>query len=186
MEEFLSNLVLVFAGAVITSAGFFAQRHFTKAARHEKATLYSLLADLKAKMEDQGVSAQDLDMFAARLAPKFREADSRRFASENSEPNSYWTQGAMNQRGWAEYEVERAKLEQANLELAGLLGDSARLEAVQAAWEYYRDAAAEMISSEYNGGSIKPLIQSGEMTSLTKERLARLLAIIAYRRERYG
>ncbi|WP_054111869.1 lysozyme inhibitor LprI family protein [Brevundimonas sp. AAP58] len=186
MPELLQSLLLLGLGAVVTAVGFLLKRYLSKAARHEQVTLYTLLADLRAKMESQGVSAQDLELFAAQLAPKIRDADAKDIASGAEEPNSYWTQGAMNQRGWAEYEVERAKLEMANTELAHLIGDGERLAAAQDAWEKYRDAAAEMVSSEYSGGSIRPLIHSGEMTSLTKERLARVQAIINYRRERYG
>ena len=186
MADWLGQAALVLIGALMATTGFVARRYITKAGSHEEVTLYTLLADLKAKMAEQGVSAADLDQFAAQLSPKVREANAKAIRSEDEEPQHYWTQGAMNERGWAEYELERARLGQALAEFGTLLGNTDQLQRVQEAWESYRDEAAEMAAAEVRGGSIQPLIRSGELTSLTRERLARVLADIEDRRSRYG
>ncbi|WP_426051565.1 lysozyme inhibitor LprI family protein [Brevundimonas sp. SL161] len=184
MAELVQTLGLLVAGAAITTLGFLSKRFFTKASKHEEAALYSALTDLQAKMTAANVSFGDLDAFAARIRSKVREADTK--DSVGSKPNTYWTQGEMNRRAYAEFDVEDASLAKAVTELEGLIGEDLNLHAAQEAWVAYRDREAHFAAAEYEGGSIQPLIRSSELAALTRERRARVEAMINDRRSRYG
>ena len=184
MPDVVEALGLLVAGAAIAALGFVAKRLFTKASRHEEAALYSGLADLQAKMTAANVSFADLDAFAAQIRSKVREADTK--DALGSEPNAFWTQAEMNRRAYAEFDVEEALLSQAITELEGLMGDDPDLQAAQEAWIEYRDREAHFVAAEYEGGSIQPLIRSSELAALTRERRARVEAMIKDRRSRYG
>lgn len=184
MPSVVEALALLVAGAVITALGFMAKRLFTKASRHEETALYVALADLQAKMTAANVSFGDLDAFAAQIRSKVREADTK--DALVSEPDAYWTQGEMNRRAYAEFDVEEALLAQGMAELEGLIGDDPDFQAAHNAWVAYRDREAHFVAAEYEGGSIQPLIRSSELAALTRERRARIEAMIKDRRSRYG
>jgi uncharacterized protein YecT (DUF1311 family) len=183
MSDLLEALGLLVAGAAVTTLGFVSKRLFTKASKHEEAALYSALADLKGKMIAADVSFADLDAFAAQIRSKVREADAKH--AVGTEPNSYWTQAEMNRRAYAEFDVEDALLAQAVAELEGLVGEEPDLQAAQEAWIAYRDREADFAAAEYEGGSIQPLIRGSELAALTRERRARVEAMVTDRRRRY-
>ena len=59
--------------------------------------------------------------------------------------------------------------------IAGLDSEGqALLKTSQRAWLAYRDAEAKFEGDEMRGGSAEPLLYSGALTSLTKERTRRL------------
>lgn len=184
MPDLVEALGLLIAGGTITALGFMAKRLFTKASRHEETALYSALADLQAKMTAANVSFADLDAFAARIRSKVREAETK--GASVSEPDTFWTQAEMNRRAYVEFEVEDALLAQAIAELEGLMGNEPDLQAAQEAWIAYRDREAHLVAAEYAGGSIQPLIRSSELAALTRERRARVEAMIKDHRSRYG
>ena len=183
MNEVIQTGAVAIIAAVLTALGFVARRHFTKASRHEQAALYSALTDLRTKMASANVSFTDLDAFEAQIRSKVREADMQ-LATENAEPDRYWTQSEMNHRAYAEYEVENAKLLQAMAELGGLIDEDHLCQAAQEAWEIYRDREADFAAGEFEGGSIQPLIRATELSVLTRERVARIEATIKDRRQR--
>lgn len=184
MPDVVQALALLFAGTGITALGFVGKRLFTKASSHEEAALYSALNDLQAKMRAANVSFGDLDAFAAQIRSKVREVDTK--DASVAEPDAYWTQGEMNRRAYAEFDVEDALLAKEIAELEGLIGDDPNLKSAQQAWISYRDREANFVAAEYEGGSIQPLIRSSELAALTRERRARLEAMIKDRRSRYG
>lgn len=184
MTDAIEALLLLVAGAAIPSLGFIAKRLITKASKHEETSLYAALADLQTKMTAANVSFGDLDAFAAQIRSKVREVDTKNASA--SEPDAYWTQGEMNRRAYAEFDVEEALLAQGMAELQGLIGDDPDLRAAHNAWATYRDREAHFIAAEYEGGSIQPLIRSSELAAITRERRARIEAVIKDRRGRLG
>ena len=184
MNELLKFLLPVFVGATLTAIGFLMRRRITRAGHHERASLYASLADLQTKMKAAGVTFADLDALEAQLRAKVRETDA--VSGVHEEPSTYWTQAEMNRRAYAALEVERAQLAALIAELEGLLdfGEREALRASQAAWVAYRDKEAEFAASEFEGGTIQPLIAASEAASLTRERIGRLQAFVTERRSR--
>tara|TARA_R110002051_G_scaffold37159_6_gene80055 strand:+ start:9114 stop:9674 length:561 start_codon:yes stop_codon:yes gene_type:complete len=186
MTEVIQGIVVAVVAASLTAIGFLSRRWLTGARRHERAGLYSTLADLSGKMKQAGVSLDDLDAIEAQLRAKVRHADVA--ASAAQAPDRYWTQIEMNGRAFAAFQVAEAKMEVELVALSGRLDDEEqhKLDLAQAAWREYRDLHSSFVAGEYEGGSILPLIQASESTILTNERTAQLAAINADRQSRCG
>ncbi len=93
------------------------------------------------------------------------------------------TQTDMNICAAREYEEADAALNTAwgpARDFAKAIGQGDALLAAQRAWLSYRDAACEVHSSPYEGGSIRPMIYAGCLTELTQARTRMLLDFNAY------
>ena len=75
-----------------------------------------------------------------------------------------------------EYEAADAELNKVYGRLAAALDaeDKALLKASELAWIKYRDSACEFESSQYKGGTMRPMIESFCLTRVTKARTAEL------------
>jgi|GEM_PF-4029327 len=117
-----------------------------------------MLAALKEKMQSLGVSIEELDDFSVLLNRKVKETNLRSMQVTNNEAGIHYTQLDMNLNARAQLDVDEAKLKLALAELATFYRDREEIEKVQGAWEVYREVAADYAASEYEGGSIRPLI----------------------------
>ena len=86
------------------------------------------------------------------------------------------TQLELNEEAASEFNKADAELNKVYGELRSLLDDEdkARLKEVQLLWLKYRDANADFAASQFEGGSIAPLIYSSAMTSTTEDRVEEL------------
>ena len=86
------------------------------------------------------------------------------------------TQADLNDQARAEFKKADAMLNKVYGELRARLDDKekARLKEVQLLWLKYRDANADFAASQFEGGSIAPLIYSSAMTSTTEDRVREL------------
>lgn len=75
-----------------------------------------------------------------------------------------------------EYQAADAELNKAYSRLAGLLDaeEKARLKEAELAWIKYRDSNCTFESSQYAGGTMRPMIESFCLTRVTKARTAEL------------
>ena len=75
-----------------------------------------------------------------------------------------------------EYQAADAELNKAYNRLAGILDaeDKGLLKASELAWIKYRDSTCEFESSQYKGGTMRPMIESFCLTRVTKARTAEL------------
>ena len=75
-----------------------------------------------------------------------------------------------------EYEAADAELNKVYGRLAAALDaeDKALLKASELAWIKYRDSTCEFESSQYKGGTMRPMIESFCLTRVTKARTAEL------------
>ena len=76
-----------------------------------------------------------------------------------------------------EYEAADAELNKVYNQLAAKLADQeqrAQLKAAELAWIKYRDSTCEFESSQYKGGTMRPMIESFCLTRVTKARTAEL------------
>jgi len=86
--------------------------------------------------------------------------------------NNLNTQLEMNACAAKEYQSEDAKLNKYYKELIRKVGASEKqkLKATQRAWIKFRDLQCELEASNYEGGSIQPLIRSSCLAQVTKQR----------------
>ncbi len=75
-----------------------------------------------------------------------------------------------------EYEAADAELNAVYNRLAGILDaeEKALLKASELAWIKYRDSSCAFESSQYKGGTIRPMIESFCLTRVTRARTAEL------------
>ena len=84
-----------------------------------------------------------------------------------------------------EYQAADAELNNVYNRLAGALDaeDKALLKASELAWIKYRDSTCEFESSQYKGGTMRPMIESFCLTRVTKARTAELKEQYELRKE---
>jgi uncharacterized protein YecT (DUF1311 family) len=183
-----SHLGMLLGGAAVTAAGFFLKRLLSGAATQERITRYAGLADIASKMKAHGLSKNDVLAVEQFIRGKEREAEiaaedepvPEQIDESRNEPAGYWTQTAMNQRAAAAYRVADAQLRQVLLELEHYCGDE--FYRAQKAWEEFRDRQVEFARSEWDGGSIAPLIAAVEAETLTRQRIAWAQATLEQRK----
>ena len=83
-------------------------------------------------------------------------------------------QQEMNHCAAAEYQKADAEL----TKIYGKLDKTPELRAAERAWIAYRDAECAFESASNRGGSLEPMIQTGCMTTMTKQRIAILKAAL--------
>lgn len=86
------------------------------------------------------------------------------------------TQVELNEQSRQHYQAADRALNQAYGRLMNKLAPvrQQKLKAAQRAWLTFRDAQAELVSSAYEGGSIRPLSHSEELRRLTENRTKEL------------
>lgn len=191
MAQFdLSHTMMFITGVAIPSGGFLIKRLLTGARAQERVTLYAGLTDIAAKMKQHGVSAGDVTTVEAFISRKRREgvlitqtADETPATEDDKRPAGYWSQASMNQRAGASFQTATAQLEEVLLELEHYVSEE-HLRAVQETWERFRDEQADFAASQYEGGSIAPLIRASEAEAITQQRLAWARAELADRQDR--
>lgn len=104
--------------------------------------------------------------------------------------STHMTQAEMSFEAGRRAEVARMQMERAivALERSGWMevGQLSALKAAQNNWENYARSQAEFAASEFEGGSIAPLIFSTEMEAVTISRTGELKRIFNEMKERYG
>jgi len=102
----------------------------------------------------------------------------------------YMTQVEMNTESGRRTDVARQQMERAivALERSGWMEASqiAALKQTQANWEIYAKAQAEFAATEFDGGSMAPLVYASELEFVTVSRTGELKRMLEEMRERYG
>ncbi|MBB1192607.1 hypothetical protein DNC80_02860 [Flavobacterium sp. SOK18b] len=93
------------------------------------------------------------------------------------------TQLEMNKAADAKYKKADAELNKAYKQLLSILDQNDKLLLIQAEkdWVKFRDSSCKFESSQYEGGSIKPLIYSTCLEELTRKRILEIKASIKER-----
>lgn len=86
------------------------------------------------------------------------------------------SQAEMNEEADASYRKADAALNASYKKLTAKLDAEGvkKLREAQRAWIAFRDAEAEAVSDDYRGGSMRPMIHSGILERLTRERTVQL------------
>lgn len=103
--------------------------------------------------------------------------------------STYMTQVEMNMEAGRRSDVARQQMECAvvALERSGWMEASqiSALKKTQANWESYATAQAEFAATEFEGGSMAPLVYASELESVTVSRTGELKRMFEEMRERY-
>ena len=96
------------------------------------------------------------------------------------------TQLEMNRTADAKYKKADAELNKVYKQLISILNQSEKLLLIQAEkdWVKFRDSSCKFESSQYEGGSIKPLIYSTCLEELTRKRISEIKASIKERNKK--
>lgn len=160
----------------------------------EQIAQLSQLADLKAKLDKDGTTLEELQSFRAKAlgtsasiaivtAQQYTDAASKLVGdAESAENDPDWekplTQTDMNL-------LSMNKAAQADDELAAAVSNKLRelddedrllLEQSQSAWESFRETETTRESRRWEGGTIKPLMVNLRYEAITRERIASLYA----------
>lgn len=196
----LVGLVGIALGAALAGLGFLLRRQITGAQAHERVALLNSLADLKAKLVAGGMSldqVSDLEAFlkedkgstsvVALDAIAGTQASTEGGLDDNL-PQEYWTTVAMRGRAGARFDVVEAEIAEALAELHMLTRESRRtiLEQAQAAWQEFRASEASFAASQYEGGTLAPLIGTLRAIQVSEHRLTELRALVAERKNFQG
>ncbi len=104
--------------------------------------------------------------------------------------STFMTQAEMNMEAGRRADVANKQMERAiiALERSGWMSEAqaAALKEAQARWTKYAHAQAEFAASEFEGGSIAPLIYASELESATVSRTGELKRMLEEMRQRYG
>lgn len=179
LEKFLYAVF----GALIAALGFFVRRRIEQRPMFEQIDKQQKLLDLKKSLEASDTTLDDLKELedkilgkassAKTLAAAYEEQAVQIYATEHTE---HVTQADMNQRVAASFHRAEERLaalvENLREHLSG--GSLDAFEKSQQAWVQYRQASAEFQSSQYDGGSIQPLIHASALESVTISRIVEL------------
>ena len=90
------------------------------------------------------------------------------------------TQSEMNATAYANYKKADAQLNKVYKQLMSILDKKEKPLLIQAEkdWVKFRDSHCKFVISQYEGGSIQPLIYSTCLEELTKKRIAEIKASI--------
>lgn len=102
------------------------------------------------------------------------------FISETLSPGAPLTQFEMNVRSAEEYQKEKAKLEQLNQKVLGLLESEhkAKYENIHKAWERFIALSVELEGMEYGRGTIRPTIENRAAARMSRERADQVVQLI--------
>ncbi len=179
LEAAAVALISAVAGAI----GFLAKRLFTRARVRESTDLYLNIANLMGRLQELGLSMEDVRDMEGLLRSKVRQADS---ATRPEEPEKFReTQADMNHRAVAMLELADANISAAIAELRPMLSEEEKdaFTDAQHLWVAFRDKAAEFEALQFEGGSMQPLVRDSEKAALAEARLKQIKATVEARRK---
>lgn len=168
-------IMAIVAGAV----GYFGRRYVERRGTSERLERATKLLDLHERMERNNLSPADLDEIEDRLLAKnvrLRTLENQALLERASDSEKTVTQAEMNEQAINAFVSSDVKLSEMLSAVHGdLPSDLAKnLERSQTAWKLYRDAQADLLARQFEGGSIQPLIRSSELERLTIARTAEI------------
>lgn len=181
--DWIKDIALVILGGVGTAIWFFWRRKVEQKPVFENIQKAEKLLSLRKELDKTNYTIKDLrsleDALMGRAeAAKELGASFEKQAEEirRIEFDSAMTQTEMNVVAAQAYERAERKLETTITELKEYFSPEqiARLDETNEAWRNYQRKHAESLASQYEGGSIQPLIYSSALESVTIARIVEL------------
>ena len=181
--DWIKDIALIILGAIGTTIWFFWRRKVEQKPVFENIQKAEKLLSLRKELDKTNYTIKDLrsleDALMGRAeAAKELGASFEKQAEEirRIEFDSAMTQTEMNIVAAQAYERAERKLETIIAELKEYFSpeEIARLDETTEAWRNYQRKHAEFLTSQYEGGSIQPLIYASALESLTIARIVEL------------
>ena len=181
--DWIKDIALVILGGIGTAIWFFWRRKVEQKPVFENIQKAEKLLSLRKELDKTNYTIKDLrsleDALMGRAeAAKELGASFEKQAEEirRIEFDSAMTQTEMNIVAAQAYERAERKLETTIAELKEYFSpeEIARLDETNEAWRNYQRKHAEFLASQYEGGSIKPLIYASALESVTIARIVEL------------
>jgi uncharacterized protein YecT (DUF1311 family) len=177
----IEKIVLVVVGAILGGVGTLVMRWLRQDRVGEEIARRQGTARLIANMRRWGVSQGEIDAALASMDPR-RPQQTPLTAEDRIEQQEYaaieraQSQHEMNQAQWRRLERLEGRMNAALAELGSRLDAEMRelLARSQAAWEAYRDSMSDFAGAPWGDGSLRPFIEAGIRSHLTKQRAADL------------
>jgi uncharacterized protein YecT (DUF1311 family) len=183
MMDFIKDIALVILGAIGTVIWFFWRRKVEQKRVFENIQKAEKLLLLRKELDKTNYTIEDLKSLEDALMGRAEVAKELGASFEKQAEeirriqfNSAMTQTEMNIVAAQVYERAERKLETIIAELKEYLSpeEIAKLDETNEAWRNYQRKHAELLASQYEGGSIQPLIYSSALESLTIARIVEL------------
>lgn len=192
MPEWVKQILMLLLGGAGTAAWFYWRRYVERKPEFEKIEKAQKLVTLKKELDSTNYKLEDLKSLEDALMGRGEVAKALAVSYEHEanqlrelQYKSALTQAEMNFAASQAYERSAQKL---NSVIAGLKeyyspDEIGRFEEAQKAWLEYRDNHAKFLASQYEGGSIQPLIHASALESVTIARIVELEAELSQARE---
>ena len=182
-------LLALFTGfGTVLSEGY--RRFFTDQHERERVDLLQKKAELAVTMSTNNLTIEDLEAAAGTIIADKREertvsvvakADVESSLKAEYRASRGWTQSEMNQQSAIDVRDADNDLDSTILDLRRFLDDEEQqsLDQVQSAWRAFRQAQGAFVGSQWQGGSMQPLMVNLELANVTKRRVVELREILA-------
>ena len=183
--DMIKDIVLLVLGGVGTAIWFFWRRRAEQAAVFENIQKAEKLLFLRKELDSMNYTVDDLKMLENVLMGRAEVARElgvtyEREASQvrEIELRGAMTQGEMNAAAAQAYENAQRRLDSVIFQMKQYFSpeESLRFDGAHSAWQTYQQAHAMFLASQYEGGSIQPLIHASALETVTVARLVELEA----------
>jgi len=190
--EYMKDVVLLLLGGVGTAVWFFWRRRTEQAPVFENIHKAEKLLSLRKELDNTNYSFEDLKSLEDVLMGRADVAKvlSRTYEEEAKqvreiEVNTAMTQAEMNIVARDAYRSAERKLDAILEQIKEFLSpeECALLEKANQAWRTYQKSHADFSASQYEGGSIQPLIYASTMEAVTVARIVELEAELNFMKD---
>jgi uncharacterized protein YecT (DUF1311 family) len=185
MPDWVKDVVLLVLGGIGTAIWFFWRRKLEQKPIFENIQKAERLLSLRKELDKTNYTIEDLKnleyalMGRAKVAKELGESYAQQAEElKRIEFSEATTQSELNILASQAYRRSESKLESTIAELKEYYSPNeiTRFDEANEAWRNYQLKYAEFVASQYEGGSIKPLIYASVLESLTIARIVELEA----------
>lgn len=181
--DMLKDIVLLLLGGAGTAGWFFWRRKAEQASVFENIQKAEKLLSLRKELDNTNYTVGDLKSLEDALMGRAEVAKKLSVTYEQEaqqvqeiEMNTAMTQAEMNIVATEVYRKAQRKLVQTIEEMKVYFSpeECTRFEKANQAWRTYQQIHADFVASQYEGGSIQPLIHASTLEAVTIARIVEL------------
>ena len=181
--DWLKDVLLLLLGGAGTALWFFWRRRAEQAPVFENIQKAEKLLSLQKELDNTNYTVEDLKNLENALMGRAEVAKELSISFEQEakeireiEFKDAMTQNEMNIVAGQAYERAEHKLERIIVEMKEFYSpeECARLDEANEAWRIYQRKHADFLASQYEGGSIQPLIHASALEAVTIARIVEL------------
>jgi len=180
-------VLAIIAGTI----GYFGRRFIERHGTSERLDRAAKVLDLHKRMQRHNLSPADLDEIEDRLLAKnqrIRIIEDQALLERAEDTKAIVTQAEMNQQAMDAFGAADEKLNHLFARVNEALPNdlNSTFAKSQSAWTRYRDAQADLLAMQFEGGSMQPLVRASELERLTIARIAEIKDFIDEHEKMFG